>query len=65
MADEAWLFFGNIFFIGYPSFWKALENHDLSNMIKESKRFSKGKELSNRNNETRKALKTLYEYGYK
>ena len=34
-------------------------------MIKESKRFSKGKELSNRNNETRKTFETLYEYGYK
>ena len=49
---------------GYPSFWKALENRDLSNMIKESKRYSEGKELASRNKKTRETLELLYEYGY-
>ena len=49
---------------GYPSFWRALENHDLSNMIKESKRFSEGKELISRNDKTRETLELLYKYGY-
>ena len=49
---------------GYPSFWKALENRDLSKMIKESKRYSGGKELASRNKKTRETLELLYEYGY-
>ena len=49
---------------GYPSFWKALENRDLSNMIKESKRYSDGKELASRNKKIRETLELLYEYGY-
>ena len=49
---------------GYPRFWKALENRDLSNMINESKRYSEGKELASRNKKTRETLELLYEYGY-
>ena len=36
----------------------------LSNMIKESKRYSEGKELASRNKKTRETLELLYEYGY-
>ena len=49
---------------GYPSFWRALENCDLSNMIKESKRYSEGRDLASRNKKTREMLELLYEYGY-